>query len=157
MGSSGIGLTAGCGIAGALASEKPPNHIVAVLGALQFSAPSTYRLDQLVENEWLQLLDWCDTRQLTLLLSHCCGASLPGHVRANILEKSKRYAIRFERLKSNLFEIACALHAAQLDFVLLKGLSHAPVMTPNALLRAQGDIDLWLGRLSTRRKRFCKL
>jgi hypothetical protein len=144
VGSSGIGSTAGCGIAGALASENPPNHIVAVLEALQFSTPSTHRLDHLVEKEWLQLLDWCDTRQLTLSLPNCCGPSLPADVRANILEKSKRYAIRFERLKSNLFEITGALHAAQLDFVLLKGLSHAPVMTPNALLRAQGDIDLWL-------------
>jgi hypothetical protein len=52
--------------------------------------------------------------------------------------------LRFERLKQELFEIVDAFNTAGLEFVMLKGLSHAPAFTPDARLRAQGDIDLWL-------------
>ncbi len=128
----------------ALVAAKAPLHIVAVLESLQFGTPSTQRLGRMTANEWQQLLWWCDNRQLTLLLPATCGPSLPPHVKINILKKTARYSIRFERLKRSLFEIADAFDSVNLDFVLLKGLSHAPAMTPDAVLRAQGDIDLWL-------------
>jgi hypothetical protein len=133
-----------CGIAHALAARQAPVQTVAIVGALQFHGASTHRLSQLVPKQWEQLLQWCDRRQLTLLLPNICEAGLPPLVRSNISDKTRRYGIRFERLKASLFEIAAAFQNENLDFVLLKGLSHSPAMTPDALHRAQGDIDLWL-------------
>jgi Uncharacterised nucleotidyltransferase len=131
-------------IGDALARADAPRHIIAVLKLLQFGTPSTENLCRLDEGEWQKLLCWCDARQLTMLLPYVGGRSLPPHIAENIFDKTNRYAIRFERLKASLFEIADAFQAANLEFVLLKGISHAPDMTPDALLRAQGDIDLWL-------------
>ena len=128
----------------ALVRADAPQHIIAVLKLLQFGTPSTENLYRLDEGEWQKFLCWCDARQLTMLLPYVCGGSLPPPIAENILDKTNRYAIRFERLKASLFEITDAFQAANLEFVLLKGLSHAPDMTPDALLRAQGDIDLWL-------------
>ncbi len=61
-----------------------------------------------------------------------------------MIQKTARYELRFKRLKQQLFEIVEAFNEAGLEFVMLKGLSHAPAFTPDARLRAQGDIDLWL-------------
>jgi putative nucleotidyltransferase-like protein len=121
-----------------------PAHAAALLDVLQFDSNSDRSLERLVPKEWQQLFEWSDRRQLTLLLPSLCGPALPANVRLDIRDKTARYAIRFERLKANLFEIADAFGVAELEFVLLKGLSHAPGMTPDPLLRAQGDIDLWL-------------
>jgi hypothetical protein len=40
-------------------------------------------------------------------------------------------------------EIADAMRNRGIEFVVLKGITHAPALTPHPLLRAQGDIDLW--------------
>lgn len=61
-----------------------------------------------------------------------------------MIQKTARYKARFKRLKQELFEIVEAFNAAGLEFVLLKSLTHGPAFTPDARLRAQGDIDLWL-------------
>lgn len=127
-----------------LLTANAPRHIPAVLESLQFGNPSSHLLNQLLASEWRQLLSWCDYRQLTLMLPHICGSSLPPDVRVSIAERTTRYAVRFDLVKRSLYEITDAFNAAGLEFVLLKGLSHAPEMTPDALLRAQGDIDLWL-------------
>ncbi len=39
--------------------------------------------------------------------------------------------------------MASFFNSRQIDFALLKGFAHAPDFTPDPLLRAQGDIDLW--------------
>ncbi len=127
-----------------LQATKAPQHILAGIELLQFQGPSTHRLACLAEAERHRFLQWCDDRQLTLLLSHVCGALLPAWVTASALQRTARYELRFERLKLELFEIVDAFNAAGVEFVMLKGLSHAPAFTPDARLRAQGDIDLWL-------------
>jgi hypothetical protein len=58
------------------------------------------------------------------------------------------YELRFQKLKEQLFEIVDAFDTAGLEFVMLKGLSHAPALTADAQFRGQGDIDLWLPRSS---------
>jgi Uncharacterised nucleotidyltransferase len=121
-----------------------PAHIAAALEVLQFQNASADRLAVLDDAERRRFLEWCDARQVTLMLPHVCGSPLPAWVTGQALHKATRYEPRFERLKRQLFEIAEALNAASLEFVLLKGLSHAPALTPDARLRAQGDIDLWL-------------
>lgn len=121
-----------------------PRHILAALELLQFQSPSTHRLASLTDAERHRFLQWSDDRQLTLMLLQVCGSSLPDWCTPQILQRTSRYEQRYERLKRELFEIAAAFDAAGLEFVMLKGLSHAPAFTPDARLRGQGDIDLWL-------------
>jgi hypothetical protein len=127
-----------------LESVGAPQHILAALELLQFQTPSTARLALLDEEDRHRFLEWCDDRQLTLLLSQVCSSPLPAWVVGPALQRTARYQSRFKRLKQELFEVVEAFDAAGLEFVMLKGLSHAPAFTPDAWLRAQGDIDLWL-------------
>jgi hypothetical protein len=127
-----------------LESIKAPEHIRAALELVQIEAPSTDRLALLSEEERHRFLDWCDARQLTLMLPQLCISPLPAWVIGPTLQKAAQHELRFERLKQELFEIVDAFNVAGLQFVMLKGLSHAPAFTPDARLRAQGDIDLWL-------------
>jgi hypothetical protein len=123
---------------------RAPQYVLAALELLQFQTPSADRLDCLSEEERGRFLEWCDVRQLTLLLCQVCSSPLPAWVTHPAIQKTARHELRFERLKQELFEIVKAFNAAGLEFVMLKGLSHAPAFTPDARLRAQGDIDLWL-------------
>jgi hypothetical protein len=131
-----------------LASKGAPPHLLAGLEVLQFQSPSADRLLSLAEAERRRFFEWCDVRQLTLLLPHVCGSALPTWVSEAVVEKTARYERRFQRLKRELFEIVDAFNAAGLEFVMLKGLSHQPAFTPDARMRAQGDIDLWLSASS---------
>jgi Uncharacterised nucleotidyltransferase len=120
-----------------------PNSVLAVVEALRFNDNSTDRLRAIREEEWPALLTWCDDRQLTLLLHELCVNELPDAVRHRMSTNRDRYAQRFARQQSELAEIVDALNRHRIEFVLLKGITHAPALTPNPLLRAQGDIDLW--------------
>ncbi len=125
-----------------------PQHILAALEALQLKAASAERIALLSGAERQRFLDWCDARQLTLMLPEVSPSPLPSWVLASIREKKARYELRFTRLKEELFEVVDALDKAGLEFLMLKGLSHSPTFTPDARFRAQGDIDLWLTRSS---------
>ena len=128
----------------ALEDMRSPRHIVAALELLQFQTPSADRLALLSDAERLRFIEWCDDRQLTLLLAQVSSVPLPDWITEQTVRKTARYQSRFNRLKQELFDIVEAFNAANLEFVMLKGLSHAPAFTPDAQLRAQGDIDLWL-------------
>ena len=127
-----------------LTAAKAPPHILAALELFRLQNPSADRLLSLSEKEQIQFLTWCDTRQLSLLSTQVSGLALPGWLTEAVSAKAARYQLRFERLRRDLFEIAEAFNASGLDFVLLKGLSHSPALTPDPRARAQGDIDLWL-------------
>jgi hypothetical protein len=127
-----------------LSSLNAPSHILAALEVFQFHNASEDRLALLTEIEQRRFFMWCDTRQLSLALSHVSGPRSPAWVLRLVHERAARYELRFQKLKRQLFEIVEALDLAGLEFVMLKGLSHAPALTPDARLRAQGDIDLWL-------------
>jgi hypothetical protein len=126
-----------------LAAANAPQHILAALEAFQFHNPSADRLSKLSELERNSFFRWCDGRQLTFMLPYVCD-SLPQWVTQTVQDKTARYNLRFERITRELFEITGAFDDAKLPFVMLKGLSHSPVFTPDASLRGQGDIDLWL-------------
>jgi hypothetical protein len=126
-----------------LAAANAPQHILAALEAFQFDHPSADRLSRLSESERNPFFRWCDDRQLTLMLPYVCD-SLPQWVSQTVQDKAARYNLRFERIKRELFEITEAFNDEKLSFVMLKGLSHSPALTPDAGLRGQGDIDLWL-------------
>lgn len=127
-----------------LAAKGAPGHMLAALDLLQFHEAAGEKLVSLPEAEWPRFLAWCDARQLSLMLPFVCGSRLPDWLGEQLLKRTARYELRFERLKRNLFDVVRAFNEAGLAFVMLKGLSHAPALTPDAKMRGQGDIDLWL-------------
>jgi hypothetical protein len=120
-----------------------PRAMHAVREALRLDRPDAGALSAMRENEWPGLLQWCDRRQITLLLHELHAARLPSEVAEQMAAARDRYDIRYARLQRDLFEIDDALGSTGIEFVLLKGMSHAPDLTPDPRLRAQGDIDLW--------------
>jgi hypothetical protein len=120
-----------------------PSSTLAVIESLRFNDRTTERLCAIPAEEWPALLKWCDDRQVTLLVNALHANALPESVRTRMAGNRDRYAERFARLQSELAEIVDALNGRGIDFVLLKGITHAPALTPEPLLRAQGDIDLW--------------
>ncbi len=131
-------------IANGLLRQGAPAYLCALFEALQFDRLSLAALRRLDSAEWDALLEWCGPRQLVLMLPYICADVLPPAIRLRIGNCQNRYAARFLCLKEQLFAIIRALDSAGIEFVLLKGLSHSPALTPNPLLRAQGDIDLWI-------------
>lgn len=127
----------------ALAHARVPTYAMALLESLQFCDPDTQWLESLSEAEWHTLLAFADSRQLTLLLGSLCGSALPDWVEARIGRNYRSARKRFERLNAALFEISDALESRHIEFVLLKAHAHCPSFTPDPVLRAQGDIDLW--------------
>lgn len=128
---------------GDIGQARIPRYAVALLQALRFSQVSCEPLKSLSESEWSSLLSLCDRMQLTLLFGHLCRPFLPAAVRTRIDGNYADNADRFERLKAACFEISDRLQEYAIDFALLKGFSHSPALTPDPLLRAQGDIDIW--------------
>lgn len=131
-----------------LSRQGAPTYLCALFEALQFDRASFAGLQRLDSAEWDALLQWCGPRQLVLMLPHVCAEALPPAIRLRIEKCQKRYSVRFSRLKQQLVAITRALDSAGIEFALLKGLSHSPALTANPLLRAQGDIDLWIPGLA---------
>lgn len=128
----------------ALAFEGAPEYLAAIFEALHFRNSSVERLRRLQATDWSPLLEWCDARQLTFMLPWLCGPVLPDEVHRRIEGCRNRYRQRFSELKAQLFEISGALDREGIESVVLKGFTHSPALTPDPLLRAQGDIDLWI-------------
>jgi hypothetical protein len=127
-----------------LEAAHAPVHILAAIEAVQFREPKMKRLANLRGIERRRFFEWCDRRQLSLMLPEVCGSQLPDWVAEELQRKTASYLARYDRLTTELFEIVRAFQEANLEFVMLKGLSHAPALTPEAKWRAQGDIDFWL-------------
>ena len=125
-----------------LSAARIPEHALAVMEALRFDGDGS-RLAALDDAGHRKMLEFCDRAQLTLLVNSLRRDALPDWVRDRIDRNLADYSQRFERLTRSLFEMAAALDERGIEFVLVKGLAHAPDFTPDALLRAQGDIDLW--------------
>jgi MFS family permease len=120
-----------------------PRYGHALLEILNFESPQGDSLCQLDDNEWRQLLALCDASQLTLLLEHLAGPFLPAWIQTRTRQDLANNALRFERLKAAVVEIAQTFTAQSIQFSVLKGYTHSPAFTPDPLLRAQSDIDIW--------------
>jgi len=126
------------------ARARIPRYARAVLEALRFHDCDTGLLRDLSDADYRKLLGFCDKARLALLLDRFHGDALPAWVRERLQGNLRDYSQRFARLKESLFETADAFERAGIEFAVLKGMTHAPEFTPDPLLRAQGDIDLWV-------------
>jgi len=120
-----------------------PRYATALLQVLNFENRDGNGLRHLSDCEWRQLLELCDESQLTLLLGDLGRPFLPIWVKARIQRNAAGNTLRFERIKAATLEIARWLTANSIEFALVKGHTHTPAFTPDPLLRAQNDIDIW--------------
>ena len=123
-------------------SPRIPKFAAALLEPLQFP-PAGNALNELTAAEWADLLSFCDRAQLTLTFGHFAAPFLPDWVSARIAGNLANNVERHRQWKAAVFEIADGLETRGIDFALLKGPAHSPDFTPDPLLRAHGDIDLW--------------
>jgi len=126
-----------------LSRARVPRYARAALEALSFNGPGAGLLRELDDAEYRGLLRFCDRAHLALTLHRLHGGAMPEWVRQRLERNLRDYSKRFARLKAALFEIADSLDRRGIEFVVLKGLTHSPEYTPDPLLRAQGDIDIW--------------
>jgi MFS family permease len=120
-----------------------PHFAAALLEPLQYSGKSAGLLNSLDDAEWKRLLSFCDRAQLTLTFGHLAAPFLPEWVSQRIAQNMRNNAERHRQWENAALEIADCLEARGIEFILLKGPAHSPDFTPDPLLRAHGDIDIW--------------
>ena len=129
-----------------------PPAVEAAFRALQFDKRETLGLSRLTDAEWRQVLDYCDRMHLTLALVRD-RAEFPVWVRARMEQALASNAERFARMKAAYLEAAKRLESAGIEFLALKGFTHAPRFVADARLRVQYDIDLFCSRDCVERAR----
>jgi Uncharacterised nucleotidyltransferase len=92
------------------------------------------------------LIDFCDRTQLAIPFALRCRGLLPAWVADRFDQSLSNNAERWRRLKLVYREVSGAFEAAGLEFVTLKGFTHAPGFVADPRLRAQYDLDLLLPR-----------
>jgi len=118
-------------------------NLLPVLQALRFNDRSTAALAAIPRYAWPPLLHAADTEGLTLPLGLRCRGSLPAMVEARIAHNLENNAARHERLSACYAEVAAALQARGIPFVLLKGLSKTRYYVDDLRYRPQYDIDIY--------------
>ena len=120
-----------------------PSHVAVALEALRFRNRSTRRVRLLPSKDWPHFLTWAEARQVALTIAGLWDDGSPARERALLARSSEAFRVRTLRIREMLREIALALGKRGIPFVVLKGFTHAPYLTPNPLWRVQGDIDIW--------------
>jgi predicted MFS family arabinose efflux permease len=113
-----------------------------LLEALRFQNPHQEALRRLSTAEWRRLLKSADEERLTLALGLRCGPVLPEPVRVRIDADLAKNTKRFAKAQEDYEEIAAALRACGVEFVVLKGFSHWPSFSLDPRHRPQYDLDL---------------
>jgi hypothetical protein len=129
----------------------PPGP-AAALAALHLEEPRPDLLRRLSEREWPAILDYCDRSRLTLVLRERARDAMPPAARERVDADLKKNRIRVAGIQDLYRRLYERLRAAGLEFVALKGLTHAALFHPGSeQLRMQYDVDLYLPRTDAER------
>ena len=117
-----------------------------LLEALRFKNPQE-NLRSLTSARWKSLLKTADEDHLTLALGLRYAAMLPEFARQRIDADLAKNAARFVEVQRVYSEIAGALQARGVEFIVLKGFSHWPHFSADPRQRPQYDLDLLCQRV----------
>ena len=120
-----------------------PRGPYAALKALRFRGEKQDALSGLTEEEWQDLLAFCDRTQLTLILDERCGHLFPPYVAEQVTARAASHRVRLDRLRAAFREIDHTLNAAGISYLVLKGFTHCPDFISEIDRRVQYDIDLY--------------
>src|SRR5579862_632052 len=127
-------------------SRHIPIYAQAVVAALHFASPRFDALRRLTDAQWRELLGFCRRTQLALPFALRCLDRAPIWVADRFTKDLANNAERWRRTKLAYRQVSAAFEAANLEFAVLKGFSHAPAFVAHPRHRAQYDLDLWLPR-----------
>jgi hypothetical protein len=127
-------------------SRHIPVYAQVVFDALHFATASFDALSGLTDAEWRQLVDFCQRTQLAIPFALRCHDRLPAWVAERFDQNLSNNAERWRRTKLAYLHASGAFEAAGLEFVTLKGFTHAPGFVADPRLRAQYDLDLLFPR-----------
>jgi MFS family permease len=127
-------------------SRHIPVYAQAVFDALHFATPAFDALSHLNDAEWRQLIGFCHRTQLAIPFALRCHDRLPACLRERFDQDLVNNAERWVRTKLAYRQASGAFEAAELEFVTLKGFTHAPSFVADPRHRAQGDFDLLFPR-----------
>jgi hypothetical protein len=114
--------------------------LLTAVRALRFDSDDSRALAAIPSAKWSEFLTLCDEAHISLALAARCGDAAPQELRARLA----RNAARHERILAAHREIAATLQAHNLEFLVLKGLTHAGLWNNAAKHRPQYDIDLYI-------------
>ncbi len=126
-----------------MSSRRIPLYAQAVFDALQFAEPSFFGLKGLPDGDWHKLIGFCHRTQLAIPFALRAHDHLPAWVADGFHQNLANNAERWRRTKHAYREASGAFEAAGLEFVTLKGFTHAPGFVADPRLRAQYDLDLF--------------
>ena len=128
-----------------LLSSNPhlPPYARFALSALSFSQETEAPPPDV---DWRKVLQFCDRTQLTLPFALRTRAHLPPTVLERVDKNLADNAERWTRIKGVFHQLAGAFDSAGLDFLVLKGFTHCPLLVEDPRLRAQYDLDLLFPR-----------
>ncbi len=121
-------------------------HAQAVFDALNFEQPRVDALSEFRDDDWLRLADFCDRTQLTIPFALRWQEVLPAWLRGRFNQNLLNNAERWRRMKLVYRRASSAFEDAGLEFVTLKGFTHAPGFVASPQFRAQYDLDLLFPR-----------
>jgi hypothetical protein len=113
--------------------------LLTAVRALRFDEDCSRGLEVISSRKWPEFLDLCDEAHISLALAARHGHTAPEPLRSRLA----RNAARHERIVAAHREIAAAMEAYGVDFLVLKGLTHAGLWNDAARHRPQYDIDLF--------------
>ncbi len=107
--------------------------------ALRFDGDYAHELEALPARKWPEFLALCDGAHISLALAARFGDAAPEALRSRLA----RNAVRHERILQAHREIAATMEAHGVEFLVLKGLTHAGLWNEEPRHRPQYDIDLY--------------
>jgi Uncharacterised nucleotidyltransferase len=136
-------------IGNGLLVARVPEHLAAVLAALQLQGSSVDGLISLDDAGWREVLALSDRMQLTLPLALHRSKEFPAWVNERLIGNLADVARRFGRVQAAYCEGAEALDRAGVPHLVLKGFTLSPDFVKSPQFRMQGDIDFYTPREHT--------
>ncbi len=119
------------------------SSLQAILRSLSLGCDRSGDLRGIPDSQWRRLLALTDRSQLTLPLGVRCVRELPEWVQERLAGNLRNNAIRYERVLDTYQQVAQALSAAGVEFIVLKGFAQWPNYCEDLRQRPQYDLDLY--------------
>ncbi len=120
------------------------NLLLTAVRSLSFNEDRSRLLRHIPSARWPELLDLTDAAHISLAVATRCLNGAPESVRDFLETRLTRNAERHARIVAAHKEIAEALGSRGIDFVVLKGLTHAGFWNSNSFYRPQYDADIYV-------------
>lgn len=123
--------------------RRLPAAASAALAALHLRDPVTEGARSLDDRGWRNALAFSDSSRLTLYLRDTVREFMPQWVRERTDENAARNVERLRKLEQRHYTVGQRLASADIEFVVLKGITHGSLFGGRPESRMQYDIDLY--------------